>query len=324
MDYIADIMHKQMLDDYQSEKERDYLGISAAGYCTQKNRFYVESGFKRGAVPQRTLIKFLTGNAVHEAVLSLLWRARGKDFTYRKAEKEVVVKTPAGEMKGHLDLRAKRNGQEFVADLKVVGIGKFTNVKKNGPDQHYMDQVMLYCDAEGVDNGVLVYLCVETGEVLEFPVSVQQSRVRYLKMKYDDTMSGEISDYQCPEGTWECNYCEFAHKCPIYQAANPNEESEKTGETAPLPMNIELEYIEADRALKEAKERVEELKGELTKDLPAGANGKGTYFNATYIKPAETVSYDKKQLEALIPSEQLEPAKKVAKKSGYYRIGAKK
>ena len=66
---------------------------------------------------------------------------------------------------------------------------------------------------------------------------------------------------------------------------------------------------------------LEEEKKSITSSLFIERNDyKGTKITATYIKPAESCSYDKSKLETMFGKKALEPCKKVSIRKGYHRI----
>jgi len=308
---------------YRAEKPRKYIGISQLPYC-EKKLFKQATRKEKTELTDQVLLSFLTGSATHEKLQNLLRKHRGSlPFKYKRAEKKVRIATPAGNtLKGHADLIAEIDDKEIVIDFKIVNENKFRYTDK--PDFHYKDQLMLYAYGLGLQHCQLCYLCKNSGKQITFAFPVDFSRIQVLLKKYDALLEA-IEHERLPEKpfkseneTWQCRYCQYSRECWGFIEIEKDEK-----EIAVIPSNTEIKYLKLLKEREEIEEQINEIKCKIIVDAD-GKDALGAQLRASYIQPAEMISYDKKKLEKMFPLESLKPCQRITRKKGYYRFSERK
>lgn len=310
--------------DYLTEDARNYTGISEISYCIRKN-FLKRTREEKTALNTATLIRFLVGRATHDYIQSLLWKLRGQleGFSYRKSEKEIEIKTNDHTLRGHADLIARLGDQEFVIDFKIVGNSRFCYI--NEPDEHYVDQLILYAYGLGLNDCEIVYVNRETGETKYFDFTVDKNRVDYLLEKFE-RLENAIENNEEPDkafetdsDSWECSYCQFYSHC-WGEKTYPDKDGTALEK---IPADLESEYVRVSQEFDLLKGDLDELKVAL-EQIGNGRNLVGDKLNGSYIPPSTSESYDKKLLEKEIDKSLLGKCIRTTSKKGYYRFTLKK
>jgi hypothetical protein len=317
-----DFIYTALRREYESDI-REGVGISQIGYCELKTqRFFIEG--KKPDIPVDRLLAMRIGTVTHAEIFRLLWKFRGEldKFTYKKKEMEVVLPTPAGSIKGHLDLLAEVNGEMEVADFKVVDFGAFGYIHNEKSRQHEYDQINCYAVAAGIKRCRLTYVCkggkTTTAEVKEFPFAVDLPRVDELKLKYDRIMAGKAEKpFDNPADSWECNVCSYYTSCWGARTF-----TQKQDGVVVIPKELEEEYIREDAVAKEHKARADEVKEKIAAIL-GGKRGEGDMLSAYYSAPRAYDKYDSKLLKQYVAADILDKCSKKVENDGYYRMNVR-
>lgn len=223
---ISDMIKEWQVKDYAEEEKRTRPSPSKAGYCALK----VYRQFKRNDktdMDTKGLWNVWKGKALHNEIARLIEKhTRSDKYTYEDLSQvsqnlKVRFVTPHGnEITGELDLVANINGIPYIVDWKFPNAAAFKWRKKlNAPQQHYIDQLLIYSYAINNPNIILMYFG-EFGESLEFVIKYDQARVDYLLSKFDAIFESanesrllEKKFLKIPEENWECSYCQYKDEC---------------------------------------------------------------------------------------------------------------
>ncbi len=278
----------------QSKKteKRDYLGMSAMGYCPLQN-YYLLSGVEK-KVSGNVIERFEIGKALHDKVIKFFIENYPKRFIagdYDEAM-ELELKTFKGNvLKGHFDLYDKE--EKEVIDFKFYDHSGWSYVKE--PHKHYISQQTLYIEAlnkKGFEckRAKLVYVSTKTFQEKVFYVEPDPQYAEFLIDVYDMIMQKDEDNLKriSPFDEWECRYCQFADTC------------EKAIKTEKITINdiVDIDTQELSELLKqekEIKEKIEEIKNKL----PEICNYEDDYIKITTVESLRK-EIDKNKLQEFL------------------------
>ena len=318
---FADFILQAIKANYDNDI-REGVTMSSAGYCELKTqKLYINK--EKPDIPVDRLLAMLTGTATHDYIFKLLYKYRGEieGFKYRYREREVVMDTPWGPYRGHLDMAAEVNDTEEVIDLKVVDVGPFVYIKV--PRYHDKKQLMLYLAAEGKKNCRLVYICkggkTTTAKTKEYPFEVDDALVAELVVKFGRIMEGKAEKpFDNPTDSWECGVCPFYEECWGKKTFMQKQDS-----VAEIPADLEEAFIAIKAKYDQAKADMDAVKENIQEYL-GGKRGEGSSMSAWFIGPRTQTTYDSSLLRKYIAEDKLKLCAKTTDKSGYYNMRLKK
>ncbi|MFQ3675703.1 MAG: PD-(D/E)XK nuclease family protein [Endomicrobiia bacterium] len=279
----------------QSKKteKRDYLGMSAMGYCPLQN-FYLLSNNVEKKVPGNVLERFDIGKALHDKVIKFFIENYPNRFIagdYDEAM-ELELKTFKGNaIKGHFDLYDKI--EKEVVDFKFYDHSGWSYVKE--PHKHYIAQQTLYIEAlnkKGYEckRAKLIYVSTKTFQEKIFYVEPDPQYAEFLLDVYDMIIlkNEEKLKQISPFDEWECKYCQFADTC------------EKAIKTEKITINnvIDIDTQELAELLKQKKELEEKIE-ELKSKLPETINYEDDYIKITTVESLRK-EIDKNKLQEFL------------------------
>lgn len=284
------------------------LRPSNIGSCAEQLRRQLVGEKKE--VPAKVMFAFKVGEAVHEKLVSELWKARGEEAGYVYIVSEKEVETAIG--KGTLDLlvKDKNTDEVIVVDFKIVSDAHFGKVKKQaleGVGLRYLIQLALYCDAVKTQKGMLIFVNKDNGEFLEMPIDFKtagytiENLIEYAKRIKKAVEEGDDINLLSPLEAWECGYCSFVKDC-IYK-------QEREKQKALIKFDEET-LIGIQEQLEELNEKVKWLE-EQKKAIIENIND--TYESdriKIVVTKMERADWDREELRRLVAPEVLQRIEK--------------
>ncbi len=279
----------------QSKKteKRDYLGMSAMGYCPLQNYYLLLSDVEK-KVAGNVIERFEIGKALHDKVIKFFIENYPKRFVagdYDEAM-ELELKTFKGNvLKGHFDLYDKE--EKEVIDFKFYDHSGWSYVKE--PHKHYIAQQTLYIEAlnkKGIEcnRAKLIYISTKTFQEKIFYVEPDPQYAEFLLDVYDMiiTKNEEKLKQISPFDDWECKYCQFAETC----------EKAVKQEKMSIEQVVDIDTKELAELLKQKKELEEKIE-DIKSKLPEICNYEDDYIKITTVESLKK-EIDKNKLQEFL------------------------
>jgi len=292
---LLDNVYKKILTDY--ETQRDFcVRPSNVGSCALSLRKQLIGEKKE--ISAKILFAFSVGSALHEMLVSKIWRARGEEANYIYLVSEKELDTAIGKGRADLLIRNKENGETIVVDFKIISDAHFRKIKQHGLESvgiRYMIQLALYCDAVKTKKGLFVFVNKDNGEFLEISVCFDLLKIEnYIQLARKIKDAVENNDIEAikrfsPAEAWECGYCSFKDNCELKKVKRNDENKMK------IEVNEE-ELAEIQRQiekLNEEKEELESRKKEILENVSENFDGE---LLKILVMKTERTDYDKDEL----------------------------
>ena len=144
--------------------EFKYFAASACGY--QARVLYLMSLNLTGPPDVLGLTRMENGDYVHERLQTEMEEAG----LQTSSEKQVSIDNPP--MKGRLDSIIDIDGILYVGEIKSINANGYRSIRKDGPKQEHLEQLVLYMYALEMKEGWLIYECKDNQGDLYFLVTL--------------------------------------------------------------------------------------------------------------------------------------------------------
>lgn len=231
-----------IIDIFHVEPEAEFrIRMSNLGRDTRQ--LMLQRKYGRAKAEPEFLLKMLTGH-IQEHVLVYILKSAGIKLQQGGKTKIVVDERT---IEGTWDLKIEVDGKIY--DVKTASEysykNKFIDYRTLQEDDPfgYIDQLIAYCEGEGVEPGGWIVLNKSSGEfkVIEYPVKMEDVRESFLKrvsnkikQVFSDTMpscTGIVNEtyYQKPTGNrvlgGNCRWCDHWQKCHPTATLEPSRAS---------------------------------------------------------------------------------------------------
>ncbi len=324
---VGDIVYRQIIREIENRETK--FSPYNCGACAYKNFLKIKMG-KVDSVPVEIIFRMMAGEALHEFVLSLLWRARGEEdgFKYKKGEKSFEVSYKDMKMNARCDLFFEYNGAPFVADLKFINDDAFKYINENDPDsisKIYKAQLNVYAHGLGIQDMVLVYFNTQTGEWKEVKFKYSSELMEEIYQRWATIESGDTEGLKnfSPSEKYECGYCSFKNECPFAVKREYAEKSVYYEDVTGIE-NVLQKYFKIDGLIKELTKRKDYLKEKIIQDVTSNEDVKGEKSiivgdTKIFYTESKRESVDIDKLKRVVDHDLLKEVLKVAL-TGYWTI----
>lgn len=229
---------RQLMEERSEAKGK--LRMSGGGHCARK-QWYSFKGEVGEPLSPRTINTFLMGD-ICEVGISTLARLAGWEFQSKGSEQievfqQVPVPTdrqePAQEpylVTGHIDDLLIVDGKKYLVEYKSASEYSYRSFENEGLSESfgYHSQHSLYLDALGLDEGIMVYMCKNTGHLCDRVIKKDMGLVAQAKENWRKI----LNDPSIPERKFEavpetyrkkptgrivlpfnCSYCQHVKRC---------------------------------------------------------------------------------------------------------------
>ncbi len=233
-------------------------------------------------------------------------------------QREVKLQYPAFELVGHIDGIARRNGDQYLLEIKSMSRFRFASFSSAGFSRFrdYAFQVTAYQKA--IELPVLyVVKNRDSGQRLEPDLVLEKPPLDFEEV-YEAVLSVELAVRKkqlCPAqmtDDFTCRICRFRYLC---------QEEQKV----PVPIGVEvIRAAGLHRRAIELESEAKELRAEADPVLLSAARERGKMtiedLAVSYVPAGESVSYPISELRKIVSAEVLEKVKTVKTRAEYIRV----
>lgn len=202
--------------------------------------FYKKTGAEpTNPISEASYYKMAMGTCIHDYIQELVKKIDGVELLECEDMKNITVDDI--EFNYRLDGILSINGKKYILEIKTTyGAGaKF--IEKNGEKPEHKEQLYMYMNFEKINNGILLYICKDTGFMIEFVYENVKlgngwfgEKIKHLKelkqkienkkipdkdfqiqlKKIGDGLSWDFQkDSVKYKSDWHCSYCQHKDLC---------------------------------------------------------------------------------------------------------------
>lgn len=220
------IIDKLLANICNEEKDRQWsnpVRLSASGKCQRAIVYQLIYPDKMLPLTSRSRMVFRLGDTIEAEVKALLrkYPSDGVELFLPEVQEEVKVTVSGQEILGHIDGRAKINGEDYLLEVKSINGMGYRRVLKGYIGKGYEAQTTAYMKALGVNKTLFIFYCKDTSHICEvifnyIPEIWEQVERRFrnvLKATAEELPDREYRPNAKGVLPWQCSYCSAVKLC---------------------------------------------------------------------------------------------------------------
>jgi hypothetical protein len=239
-------MIKEKIYDYfldtekKPEAQEDVTFAPSYISSCERQIYYKKTGQAvTNPISEAAYYKMAMGTCIHDYIQKLIENIDGAKLIECENLKNITI--DGIEFNYRLDGILEINGKKYILEIKTTYGAGARYIEKDGEKPDHKQQMYMYMNFENIENGILLYICKDSGFMIEFVYegiklrngwfSEKIEQLKKLKSKIETkqipdrqyqirmkNVGGEISENFTKDkvkykSDWQCSYCQWKNEC---------------------------------------------------------------------------------------------------------------